>query len=86
MGTCVDKRNYKFFYIVLSLTTILCLFQIFFCVGFIIVKLKNNDIKSIMYINISLSCVGFFDLMFLCSFLAKLFEVHTWLITIGLTF
>ncbi len=39
-----------------------------------------------MYIIISLSCVGFFNLMFLCFFLGKLFAVHTWLITTGLTF
>ena len=39
-----------------------------------------------MYIVISLSCVGFFNLMFLCFFLSKLFAVHTWLITTGLTF
>lgn len=87
MGTCVGKRNYKYFYIVLSLTTILCLIQILSCIGFIIVKIKENkDIKSILYIIISLSCVGFFNLMFLCFFLGKLFAVHTWLITAGLTF
>ena len=39
-----------------------------------------------MYVIISLSGIGFFDLMFLCFFLAKLFAVHTWLITTGLTF
>ena len=87
MGTCVGKRNYKYFYVVLSLTTILCLIQIASCAGFIVVKLKDSGgIKNIMYIVISLSCVGFFNLMFLCFFLAKLFAVHTWLITTGLTF
>ena len=86
MGTCVGKRNYKYFYIVLSLTTILCLLQILACVGFIVVKLKKNGIKDILYIIISLSGVGFFNLMFLLFFLGKLFAVHTWLITTGLTF
>ena len=87
MGTCVGKRNYRYFYIVLSLTTIICLIQIFSCVGFIVFELKKNKgINNIMYVIISLSGVGFFDLMFLCFFLAKLFAVHTWLITTGLTF
>ena len=86
MGTCVGKRNYKYFYLVLSLTTILSLIQIFSCIGFIIVKLKQENIRKILYIIISLSCVGFFDLMFFCFFLIKLFAVHSWLLTTGLTF
>ena len=86
MGTCVGKRNYKYFYLVLSLTTILSLVQIFSCVGFIVVKLKQENIKDILYIIISLSCVGFFDLMFFCFFLIKLMVVHSWLLTTGLTF
>ena len=86
MGTCVGKRNYKYFYLVLSLTTILSLIQIFSCVGFIVVKLKQENYKKILYIIISLSCVGFFDLMFFLFFLIKLFAVHSWLLTTGLTF
>ena len=86
MGTCVGKRNYKYFYLVLSLTTILSLIQIFSCIGFIVVKLKQENVKKILYIIISLSCVGFFDLMFFCFFLVKLFVVHSWLLSSGLTF
>ncbi len=86
LGTCIGKRNYKYFYLVLSLTTILSLIQIFSCVGFIVVKLKQENYKKILYIIISLSCVGFFDLMFFLFFLIKLFAVHSWLLTTGLTF
>ena len=86
MGTCVGKRNYKYFYLVLSLTTILSLIQIFSCIGFIVLKLKQENVRKILYIIISLSCVGFFDLMFFCLFLIKLFAVHSWLLTTGLTF
>ena len=42
MGTCVGKRNYRYFYIVLSLTTIVCLIQIFSCVGFIVFELNAD--------------------------------------------
>ena len=86
MGTCVGKRNYKYFYLVLSLTTVLSLIQIFSCIGFIVVKLRQENISKILYIIITLSCVGFFDLMFFCFFLIKLFAVHSWLLTTGLTF
>ena len=86
MGTCIGKRNYKYFYLVLSLTTVLSLIQIFSCIGFIVVKLRQENISKILYIIITLSCVGFFDLMFFCFFLIKLFAVHSWLLTTGLTF
>ena len=74
------------FYLVLSLTTVLSLIQIFSCIGFIVVKLRQENISKILYIIITLSCVGFFDLMFFCFFLIKLFAVHSWLLTTGLTF
>ena len=86
MGTCVGKRNYKYFYFVLSLSTILCMIQIFSCIGFIVIKLKHDDIHKIMYVIVSLICVGFFNILFLGFFLTKLFITHTWLITAGLTF
>ena len=90
MGTCVGKRNYRYFYFVIFFTTICSLIQIFCSIGYIINhfkyredKFKSNESK---YFVISLSFVGFFNLMFLIFFLAKLFYMHTRLLSKGLTF
>ena len=88
MGTCIGKRNYRYFYLVVTLTTLCGLVQLFSSIGYIINHFKHNDFKSSesKYIVISLSFVAFFNLMFLCFFLFKLYCVHTWLLTKGLTF
>ena len=88
MGTCVGKRNYKFFYYILSLTSICALIQSFSSVGYIINHFKHSNFKSIesKYIVISLAFVIFFDIMFVIFFLFKLCYVHTSLLSKGLTF
>ena len=90
MGTCVGKRNYRYFYFVIFFTTICSLIQFFCSIGYMIHhfkytedKFKSNESK---YFVISLSFVGFFNLMFLIFFLAKLFYLHTRLLSKGLTF
>ena len=62
MGTCVGKRNYKYFYYVLSLTTLCSLIQFFASIGYIINHFKHSDFKSqeSKYIVMSLSAVAFF--------------------------
>ena len=88
MGTCVGKRNYKYFFSLITSATSLSIFQIFACVGFIVNQYKGERVKSedTKYVVIALSCVIFFDLMFLCFFLLKLCVVHSWLIGRGVTF
>ena len=88
MGTCVGKRNYKYFYFVIFLTTLCSSVQCFSSVGYFINHFKHKDFKTgeSKYIVISLAFVIFFNIMFLIFFLVKLFLVHTYLLTKGLTF
>jgi len=88
MGTCVGKRNYKYFYYILFLTSLCALIQTFSCVGYLVNHFKNSNFKSInsKYIVISLAFVIFFDVMFIIFFLTKLCYVHTSLLYQGLTF
>ena len=90
MGTCVGKRNYRYFYFVIFFTTICSLIQCFCSIGYIINHFKYTDDKfnsnESKYMVISLSFVSFFNLMFLIFFLAKLFYLHTYLLSKGLTF
>ena len=88
MGTCVGKRNYKYFYFLISFTTILACIELISSVCFIIYHFKSSDFKSAnsKYLVLGLSVVGFFNLMFLMFFLVKLFLLHTMLLTTGLTF
>ena len=88
MGTCVGKRNYKFFYYILFLTSLCALIQSFSSIGYIVNHFKHSDFKSknSKYLVIALSFVAFFDIMFMIFFLGKLCIVHTSLLSKGVTF
>lgn len=88
MGTCVGKRNYKFFFFLVITSNLLALFQIFASVAYIVYHYQGTYIKSkeTGLIVGGLACVIFFDLMFEVFFLGKLMIVHTSLIWRNYTF
>ena len=90
MGTCVGKRNYKYFYFLLFLILVLCIIVIISCVIFLLNGFKSyfkdkSNIDLLIEI-ILLSFSGFVALMFVIFFLSKLFFVHTYLVTCGLNY
>ena len=88
LGTCVGKRNYKYFYLLLGLLNISALFQIGFCLYVLIFevkKIKNKENKEYTLL-IIISCVILYDLLFLALFIGKLFILHSYLVFKRLTF
>ena len=81
LGNCVGKRNYRFFYILLFLNTILSVYEFFSGIFFIIFCYKKN-ILVILF----LAIVVFYNLMFCVFFLVKLLIVHSYLIFKGMSF
>lgn len=88
LGTCIGIRNYKFFYILIICLFIGDIYQIIFCLYFLLDNIKNieNDKKTTLKIIISMSIIVLYDILFLFFFLGKLFVLHTYLCITGLTF
>ena len=88
MGTCVGKRNYRFFFFLIHLQTLSCLFQICVCTIYVVKQYKDegfktNDRNTFVIV---LSVLMFYDLMFLAFFLVKLCIVHSWLLSSNTSF
>ena len=88
LGTCVGKRNYKYFYLLISLLNISAVFQIGFCLYVLIYEVKKilNKEHTGFALLIMISCVILYDLLFLAFFIGKLFVLHSYLICKSLTF
>ena len=88
LGTCIGKRNYRYFYFLTSSLNISALFQIFFSLYYIIKhakKLANKEDynKLVLWGFVSIS---FYDLLFVIFFTGKLFLLHTYLVFSSKTF
>ena len=88
LGTCVGKRNYKYFYALLSSLNINAIFQIVFGIVVLLAevkKIKNKENKGYTFI-ITMGCIILYNLLFVVIFIGKLFILHTYLVFKGLTF
>ena len=88
LGTCIGKRNYKYFYSLIFSLNISSTYQIIFAMYYIIFqikKFKNKENYSLLLL-LGLSGVALVDLLFLVFFIGKLFYLHTYLVFKSLTF
>ena len=86
LGNCIGVRNHKFFYFLVSSLIVNGIFQIGYCIYFIVFQSKKKVKKFNLLIYISFSFVIFFDVCFIVFFLGKLCLLHSWLIFTNTTF
>ena len=88
LGTCIGKRNYRYFYFLTLCVNLSALFQIGYSINYIVIhtkKLTNkeNYNKLILW---GFVAISLYDLLFVIFFTGKLFLVHTWLVLHNITF
>ena len=88
LGTCIGKRNYKYFYLLIFCLNISSTYQVLFSMYYIIYqikKFKNKENYSLLLL-LGLSGVTLVDLLFLFILIGKLFYLHTYLVFKNMTF
>ena len=88
LGTCVGKRNYKYFYYLVCFLTISGIFQIICAIYYVTIESKKyiNKENNSLFIVIGYSSVAFYNILFIVFFLGKLFVIHTMLVFKNITF
>ena len=88
LGTCIGKRNYKYFYWFISSLFINQIFQIFSAIYYIVNQAKTikNKEKNSLFIVIAYSGIVFYNILFIACFLGKLLFIHTTLVFKNFTF
>ena len=88
LGTCIGKRNYKYFFCLLISLSLTGIFQIVFSLYYVIKqskKLKNKE-KNSLIIVIGYSFIALYNALFIIFFLGKLVSIHTYLVFKNFTF
>ena len=88
LGTCIGKRNYRYFYFLTASLNISALFQFGYSLYYIIFqakKLRNKEEynKLVLW---GLASLSLYDLLFIIFFIGKLFLLHTYLVCNSLTY
>ena len=88
LGTCIGKRNYRYFYFLTGSINLSALFQICFSLYYIINHTKHlvNKESYSKLILWGLSALSLYDLLFAIFFVGKLFILHTYLVCQSKTF
>ena len=88
LGTCIGKRNYRYFYFLTLCINISAIFQIGYSLYYIVVhskKLKNKENYN-KFVLWGFIAITLYDLLFVIFFTGKLLILHTWLVFHNLTF
>ena len=88
LGTCIGRRNYRYFYFLTLCINLSAVFQVGYSLYYIVIhtkKLKNKEDynKLILW---GFVAITLYDLLFVIFFTGKLFLLHTWLVFHNLTF
>ena len=89
LGTCVGKRNYKYFYLLVVFISINIIVEIIYNICLLVRTIKDKDekiIKHRLFTIIVLSSTSFYGLMFFIFFIGKLLILHTRLLVKNFTF
>ena len=88
LGTCIGKRNYRYFYCLVFSLFISGLFQISSGIYYVVkqsVKIKNKE-KNSLFLVIAYSSIILYNILFIVFFLGKLLIIHSFLVFKNLTF
>ena len=89
LGTCVGKRNYKYFFLLLTTLVINIIIVVIYNACIIVQSVKDKEEKKIKFRIFTICVIAgitFYELMFLLFFLGKLFYVHIRLVLKNITF
>ena len=89
LGNCIGKRNYKYFFILISTLNLNAIIEIIYNIFILVQSIKDKEEKKIKFRTFTISVLSFtifFDLMYIIFFLGKLQIVHTRLLLKNFTF